>query len=404
MTDTLVEKYRPKSLDDLVGQDGVSLQLRRWVDAWLSGKPAYQCVFEYGPPGTGKTSSVFALSNEFNLDVVEVNASDYRTAKELREELFSSVYFTPDKTDKQNLILIDEVDGILGGRGSKKAFEELEQLIEDSQAPVILICNEEYDIRRATNYFKNNALMIHFSPIKDIRIHERLLEICKAENIKIPDVQKLLEQSHGDLRFAISNMEMVDLPERNIKKDIFKIVAEIFRGEWDGDLNGEELTFIWYVVKANIPNFYNDINGMPLNEYIQIVDGFFDYIWKRMSMDSKESFRYWKYVIMAMRALPLHQKTARITIPKKDYYEPRGGWIPPERRDKELQEFARDMHFSYKKANSKLEPSIFEIWKKAPKVEDKVDLEAQFIIEIPKAIATIESPKTVKNIFDYSSE
>lgn len=396
----LTEIYRPKNLNELVGQDGLALTLRRWADSWIAGKPAYRCVFEHGPPGTGKTSSVFALANEKNYDVVEVNASDFRTAKELVKELWSSIYFTPSKEDKPNIILIDEVDGILGDkRTAKKAFLALEELIEATKCPIIFTCNEEYDIRRMTTYFKDNALMIRFSPIKDIRIHERLLEISKAEGIKIPNIDRLLEVSHGDLRFAISNMDNPDLPDRYIKQDIFKIVHSIFQGKWDGNCYEETPDFIWYVVKSNLPNFYNDIDGIPLNEYILSMDKHFSHIWKRVSTDSKEAFRFWKYAIMQMRLLPYHQKSAKINITKKDYYEPRGGYVPPERRNKEIQEYAQYCHMSYKKANSKLEPSVIEIWQNMPKIEIENASEDAFVVEMPK----IEAPK-VKGIFDYSSE
>jgi len=50
-------------------------------------EPVKAAVLLEGPPGIGKTSIVFALANDFNMEVVETNASDTRTRKTLEKRL-----------------------------------------------------------------------------------------------------------------------------------------------------------------------------------------------------------------------------------------------------------------------------------------------------------------------------
>jgi len=50
-----------------------------WVKSWDRGTPKQRAVFIHGPPGVGKTVTVEALANDLNTELVETNASDYRT-------------------------------------------------------------------------------------------------------------------------------------------------------------------------------------------------------------------------------------------------------------------------------------------------------------------------------------
>jgi len=68
----LAEKYRPKKLDEVVGQEHVVKSLKELVKR---GPPLPHLLF-YGPPGCGKTSTAYALANELGVPIVELNASD----------------------------------------------------------------------------------------------------------------------------------------------------------------------------------------------------------------------------------------------------------------------------------------------------------------------------------------
>src|SRR5512137_3140487 len=74
------EKYRPKSLKDILVNNKAISELREWAQTWQRGKPITRAAILYGPAGTGKTSAALSLAKEMNWDEVEMNASDVRTA------------------------------------------------------------------------------------------------------------------------------------------------------------------------------------------------------------------------------------------------------------------------------------------------------------------------------------
>ena len=72
------EKYRPKSLSDIIGNTKVINDLKSWAGSW-GEKMVKRGVILSGPPGCGKTSAAIALANDMGWEVIELNASDARS-------------------------------------------------------------------------------------------------------------------------------------------------------------------------------------------------------------------------------------------------------------------------------------------------------------------------------------
>ncbi|MGB8308466.1 MAG: AAA family ATPase, partial [Methanoregula sp.] len=117
------EKYRPEHLADIVGNTSSVRQMAEWARTWNTrSKP----LLLYGKPGIGKTSSVYALCRDMNWDIIELNASDQRTAA-IIERVAGEGSATASLTGSlRKLIVMDEADNLQGtaDRGGAKAIIE----------------------------------------------------------------------------------------------------------------------------------------------------------------------------------------------------------------------------------------------------------------------------------------
>ena len=77
-----VDKYRPKSLMEIKGQEQAVFKVKSFVDGFPNKRKA---LILNGPPGNGKTSIVYALAKEIKAEIIELNASDLRDKKRISE-------------------------------------------------------------------------------------------------------------------------------------------------------------------------------------------------------------------------------------------------------------------------------------------------------------------------------
>ena len=106
-------KYRPKKIAEVVDQDNAKRQFIPWIKAWIEGKkPEKKAALLYGPAGCGKTSLVEATAKELGLELIEMNASDFRTREAI--ERIAKVAATKYSLFgfRGKIILLDEIDGI----------------------------------------------------------------------------------------------------------------------------------------------------------------------------------------------------------------------------------------------------------------------------------------------------
>src|SRR3989344_4330822 len=134
-------KYYPKSLNEVSGQNEAVDAAKKFISNY---KPGGKALLLFGPPGVGKTCLVYALANELNLELMEVNASDVRT-KESLNSIVGSSSLQASLFGRSKLILIDELDGLSGG--DRGGVQELARLIESSKFPIIITANDPYDYK-----------------------------------------------------------------------------------------------------------------------------------------------------------------------------------------------------------------------------------------------------------------
>jgi replication factor C large subunit len=237
------EKYRPARLEDIVGNTTALRQIAEWARNWTKkSKP----LLIYGKPGIGKTSSAYALAHDMGWDVVELNASDQRTAAVI-EHIAGVGSITASLTGSSHkLIILDEADNLQGtaDRGGAKAIIEC---IRKARQPMILIANDLYGLSPELRF---RCEPVQFKAIPARSIGPRLKYLCAAEKITCSDsaIRSIAESAGGDIRSAVNMLyasaigrdRLEDLQVHTSQKDervsIFSLITAIFHKTTDEDL------------------------------------------------------------------------------------------------------------------------------------------------------------------------
>jgi len=235
-------KHKPKTLTEVVGNEEAIENLVNWVKSWDKGIPKRRAVFLYGPPGIGKTVSVEALANDLNMELVERNASDYRTEEAVQKFAgLASQYGT--LFGKKRLILFDELDGITG-KEDRGGVGAITSIVKTAQCPIVLIANNAYDPRLATLRFYCQLIEFKKPPAGEVMKH--LSRICKHEGIAADEaaLKFIAQRSEGDVRSAVNDLQALAqgktrltyedvswLAYRDRKEAIFNVLRLIFYGK-----------------------------------------------------------------------------------------------------------------------------------------------------------------------------
>jgi replication factor C large subunit len=325
------EKYRPKTLREIVGNERALSTLRSWAQRWNQRTiPEKRAVILSGKPGTGKTSSALALAFDMGWTILELNASDTRnetsikrvaTAGAVNETFDSSGVFTPSRKGGRKLIILDEADNLyekldksegdtsLGDRGGKKAIIDT---IRVTKQPIILIVNDFYELTKGGGEpLKNLCTVIQFYNVNPNQIVELLKHICTQENITADlfVLKTIADRSKGDVRSAVNDLQSLCLNREQICSEdidvlgyrdrgilIFDALREVFKTK---NLQNSrdcirytdvepEMLLLW--ISENMPREYLDIDDLVHGyDAISKADVFFGRVKKG------RSYNLWSY-------------------------------------------------------------------------------------------------------------
>jgi len=214
------QKYAPKNLKEFVNQKEALEIFLKWIKTWKPGKKA---LMFYGPPGTGKTALIEAYAKEKNLDFVEMNASDYRSANQIREVLGQSMQ-QRSLFSKGKIFLLDEIDGIAGAE-DRGGIAEIIKIIQESSFPIVLTCNDPWDPKLKT--LRDYCELVEFKKIHVLDIEKRLRQICEMEGIEVEKevLRELAKRAEGDLRAAINDLETIARGRKKITLEDLKVLG-----------------------------------------------------------------------------------------------------------------------------------------------------------------------------------
>jgi len=239
-------KHKPQSLREVVGNRAAIQKLLSWVKSWEKGTPSKRAALLYGPPGVGKTVCVEALAHDLDMELVELNASDYRTQEVIRRLVgLASQYGT--LFGRRRLILLDELDGMTGSadRGGVRAILEV---LKRARCPIIMTANNPYDPR--FSQLRNLCLLIEFKRPSKTEVVRHLKKICLKEGIEADEaaLKFIALRSEGDIRSAVNDLQALAqgkkrltyedvswLAYRDRKETIFNVLRLILYGRSCGE-------------------------------------------------------------------------------------------------------------------------------------------------------------------------
>lgn len=268
----LYRKYRPSTLEDVIGQDVVIKILK---NAIINNKICHAYMFS-GPRGIGKTSiakilaktvnclnldngdacgkceNCLSISNNSNPDIIEIDAASNNGVDEIRE-IKSKINLVPNQL-KYKVYIIDEVHMLSIG-----AFNALLKTLEEPPEHVIFILATT-DLHKVPVTIISRCQCLEFHRISCDDITKRLKYISDKENINIDDnvLKRIAELSDGGMRDAVGMLDKLNAySNSNITMDDFEKVNGI-------------------VSLSERIEFLNNIMNGNINHVIEFIDYIYD--------------------------------------------------------------------------------------------------------------------------------
>lgn len=288
-----VEKYRPQTLDEVVGQDHIIQRLKRYVE-----EGSLPNLMFTGPAGVGKTTTALALAKSilgeyWRQNFLELNASDARGIDTVRNDIKNFCRLKAVGSPFR-IIFLDEVDNM-----TKDAQHALRREMEmyTKTSSFILSCNYSSKI---IDPIQSRCAIFRFAPVKGHQIIKRLEMIAKAENIKTTPsaLESVVYFAEGDMRRAVNILQASSSLEKEITEDsVHEVVSKakprdvrkIINKAMDGDfMAARDLLREVMVVQGTsgedmITQIYQEVSRMAMegsiekNVYIDLIENIGEY-------------------------------------------------------------------------------------------------------------------------------
>ena len=198
-------KYRPNKIEDFIGNKNIIQPFIYWLLEWNSNNNKTKCDLFSGLNGIGKSLLIDLILKKHDYNIVNLSIDDKRD-KETITQIIMPLIKTKKTFDGQNNCLV--VSDINNSGGDYGFISTLTECIKETQIPIICICDDRYDtnIKPILNY------SVDFKLVKSNYddICRLIYKVVTNENIKISkqEIEKLYEQSNGDIRFILNSLQL----------------------------------------------------------------------------------------------------------------------------------------------------------------------------------------------------
>jgi replication factor C large subunit len=316
------QKYSPKNSADVVGQGRAISELKSFVAGFKKGKK--KAMLLYGPTGVGKTCSVHAVAKEQGLEIVELNASDFRTAEDIKAVIGTaskqmSLFF------KGKIILIDEIDGVSGTK-DRGGMPAISGIIEETAFPIVMTLTDPFD--KKFSEIRKQSILVEFEVLGYEPVFEVLNRIAKEEGIKCDEniLKAIARRVGGDVRAAINDLQILGtkgsikkeeldvLSDREKVEEITTALTKIFKttdpviAKESFNTVSEDINECLMWVDENIPKEYTNPDDLARA---------YDYISKADIMNRRITrWQHWRFLVYVSDYL-----SAGVAVAKKEKYK-----------------------------------------------------------------------------------
>lgn len=222
-------------------------------------RPKYKVALLSGPPGLGKTTLAHVIAKHAGYNVVEINASDDRSAEVFQKRIDTATQMKSvlGANERPNCLIIDEIDGapaaainILLSVLSRKDGHTGEAATETAKKkkkkesillrPIICICNDLYV--PALRPLRQQAFLLTFPQTQPTRLTQRLAEISTRQGLKTDNgaLMSLCEKTDNDIRSCINTLQF--LHGRGLKQLDSRTIQSVSVGQKD---QNKGLFYLW---------------------------------------------------------------------------------------------------------------------------------------------------------------
>ncbi|MEM1643005.1 MAG: replication factor C small subunit [Desulfurococcaceae archaeon] len=236
------EKYRPRTLDEIVNQRDTVIRLKKFVEE----KNMPHLLFA-GPPGTGKTTAAHCLAHDLYGDnyrayMLELNASDERGIEVIRSKVKEFARSMVSGEVPFKIVLLDEADNM-----TPDAQQALRRLMElfTINTRFILIANYPSKIIEP---IQSRCAVFRFTSLSKDDVVGRLKWIAEKEGVELEDeaLEVIYELSEGDMRRAINVLQASSALGKVTVESVYRVVGlahprevrEMVKSALAGDFTG----------------------------------------------------------------------------------------------------------------------------------------------------------------------